>query len=149
MNKDQVLEEKLISKTPLYKHCLIYGLFSTCMIALSTVAISSFIYGNKGAIFPLIFLGFISFAVFYEFISSLSDLRSNPIETKGEVTKMWKKSKFLLLGRQDYLLLNRKIFEIKTTTAMMLNVGDNIAIQHWPKTLKVIKLEKVSGNQQG
>ena len=27
------------------------------------------------------------------------------------------------------------------------DVGDNISIQHWPKTLKVIKLEKVASNQ--
>jgi len=117
------------------------------MIVLSSIAISSFVEGNRGAIFPLIFLGIISFAVLYEFISSLRDLRSIPMETKGEIRRMWKKSRFLLLGRQDYLLLDRKIFEIKTATAMMLDVGDNISIQHWPKTLKVIKLEKVASNQ--
>lgn len=144
MNTEQVVEQQLISRTPLYKHSLIYGVISMVMIALSTIAISSFIAGNSGAIFPLIFLGIISFAVLYEFMSSIRDLRSTPIETKGEVTRMWKKSKFLLLGRQDYLALDRKIFEIRTTTAMMISVGDNVSIQHWPKTLKIIKLEKVS-----
>jgi len=147
MNTEQVVEQQLISRTPLYKHSLIYGVISTVMLALSTVAISSFIGGNRGAIFPLIFLGIISFAVLYEFMSSIRDLRSTPIETKGEVMRMWKKSKFLLLGRQDYLALDRKIFEIRTTTAMMISVGDNVSIQHWPKTLKIIKLEKVSSTQ--
>jgi len=147
MNEEQVLEQQLISKTPLYKHSLIYGILSTCMLALSTIAISSFVQGNTGAIFPLIFLGIISFAVLYEFVSSVRDLRSVPAETTGEIKRMWKKSRFLLLGRQDYLLLDRKIFEIKTTTAMMLDVGDKISILHWPKTLKIIKLEKVSSNQ--
>ena len=147
MDTEQGLEDQLISRAPLYKHSLIYGVLSTCMIVLSSIAISSFVEGNRGAIFPLIFLGIISFAVLYEFISSLRDLRSIPMETKGEIKRMWKKSRFLLLGRQDYLLLDRKILEIKTATAMMLDVGDNISIQHWPKTLKVIKLEKVASNQ--
>jgi hypothetical protein len=99
--------------------------------------------GRAGAVLPAFILAIISFAVLYELIASARDLRKEPVVVEGEIQRIWKKSKILVFGRQDYLMVDKKVFEIGIIAAEELREGQRVSIRHWPHTMRVVTVERV------
>lgn len=77
-----------------------------------------------------------------EAISAIRDLTAQPTTTRGTVRRLWKKSRYLFVGRVDYMLVDRKLFEVSAITATELREGDEVVIEHWPHTNILISLSR-------
>lgn len=140
---DDILEEHSSTRTPIWRNAVIYTPAALLVIWLFYWSLSGLLSGNAGATLPAILLALVGFALIYESQAALRDLRSEPIVTEGEVDRIWKKSKLLIFGRQDYLLVNKQVFEVGPITATELSVGQTVSIQHWPHTTRVVTVGRV------
>jgi hypothetical protein len=77
-----------------------------------------------------------------EALSAIRDLSAAPTTTRGTVRRLWKKSRFLFVGRVDYMLVDRKLFEINAMTATDLHEGDEVIVEHWPHTNILVSLQR-------
>ena len=144
---NDVLEEHSATRNPIVRNALIYTPAAVVTVGFFFLSLSGLLSGNVGATLPAILLALIGFALVYEAIAPLRDLRSEPVVTEGEVGRIWKKSKLLIFGRQDYLLVQKQVFEVGPITATELSVGQTVSIQHWPRTMRVISVGRVRGDQ--
>lgn len=140
---DDVLEERPSNRRPIWRNALIYTPAAAITVALFLLSVSGLFAGNAGAVLPAVLLGLVGFALVYESRAALRDLRAEPVVTEGEVDRIWKKSKLLIFGRQDYLLVKKQVFEVGAITATELSVGQTVAIQHWPYTMRVVSVGRV------
>lgn len=140
---DDVLEQHSSDRFPIWRNAFIYTPAALITVGLLVVSVVGLTSGNAGAILPAFLLALIGFALVYESVAAIRDLRSEPIVTEGEVDRVWKKSKLLIFGRQDYLLVSKQVFEVGPITATELSVGQTVSIQHWPHTMRVISVGRV------
>lgn len=145
---DDVLERRSADRAPLWRNALIYTPAAVIAVGLFFWSLSALLSGNPGAILPAVLLGLIGFALVYESRAALRDLRSEPVVTEGEVDRIWKKSKLLIFGRQDYLLVKKQVFEVGPITATELSVGQSVSIQHWPYTARVITVGRLRSSDK-
>ncbi len=144
---DEQLEERSSTRTSIWWKALVYVPGSAITTGLFVFALGGLLGGNAGAIFPVFLLGIIGFALLYEAVAAVRDLRAEPVVTRGEIQRIWKKSRLLMFGRQDYLLVAGKVFEVGPLAATELSVGDLTAIEHWPHTMRVVSVQRVRGDQ--
>jgi hypothetical protein len=145
---NDVLEEHAATRNPILRNALIYTPAAVVTGGLFFVSLFELLSGNAGATLPTILLSLVGFALVYEAIAALRDLRSAPVVTEGEVDRVWKKSKLLIFGRQDYLLVQKQVFEVGPITAIELSVGQTVSIRHWPRTRRVVSVGRIRGNQK-
>lgn len=140
----EMIEERPPERGPTVRKVILYAPTTAAVLALFLTAITALFGGNGGATIPAVLLGLVGFAVSFELISALRDLRSEPAVMEGTADRIWRKSKFLFFGRQDYLLVNRKVFEVGVIAATELQTGQRVSIRHWPHTMRVITLERIA-----
>lgn len=145
---NNLLEEHSATRNPIWRNALIYTPAAVITVGLFFLSLSGLLSGNAGATLPAILLAMIGFALVYESLAALRDLRSEPVVTEGEVDRIWKKSKLLIFGRQDYLLVKKQVFEVGPITATELSIGQTVSIQHWPHTMRVVSVGRVRGDQK-
>jgi len=139
----EMIEERPLDRRMIVRNAAIYGPTALVVVGLLLLALGALLGGNAGAVLPTLILGIVSFAVLYELIAALRDLRTEPVTTEGSADRIWKKSKLLIFGRQDYVLVERKVFEIGAIAATELQVGQRVSIKHWPHTMRVITVERI------
>lgn len=139
----EMIEERPPDRRLIMRNVVIYGPTSLVVGALFLLSLGALLSGNAGAVLPGFILAIISFAVLYELIAALRDLRKEPVTTEGTADRIWKKSKFLIFGRQDYLLVDRKVFEVGPIAATELQEGHHVSIKHWPHTMRVVTIERI------
>jgi hypothetical protein len=140
---NDVLEQHTSARRPIWRNAVIYTPAALIIVVLFFVSLFGLLAGKAGAILPVILLGLVGFAFVFESLAALRDLRSEPTVTEGEVDRIWKKSKLLIFGRQDYLLVRKQVFEIGPISATELSIGQTVSIQHWPHTMRVIAVRRV------
>lgn len=143
----EMIEERPLDRRMLVRNAVIYGPTAAVVVSLLLLALGALFSGNAGAVLPAIILGIVSFAVLYELIAALRDLRAEPVTTEGTADRIWKKSKLLIFGRQDYLMMERKVFEVGVLAAAELQEGQRVSIRHWPHTMRVISIERIRDEQ--
>ncbi len=94
------------------------------------------------SIVMVIIVGIGTIAVDVEAIAALRDLRSRPVSTRGVIGRIWKKSRYLFLGRVDYMLIGHALFEISAIAATELQAGDEVIVEHWPHSNLVISIDR-------
>ena len=133
-----VLEERANTRTSVVLRAVI--LTPTAIVLLLLLGLSaSYLPASFLAVLVLT-LGGIPAAI--EAIAALRDLRATPTTTRGQVARLWKKSRFLFAGRVDYMLVDRKLFEVNALTATELHEGDEVIVEHWPHTNVLISLQR-------
>ena len=130
------LEQREDHRTALIRRAI---LLTPTAIAITALLVYSLSYG---AWIPAFVIGLCTFAVDYEAFATLRDLRSEPMTTQGKIDRIWKKSRYLFIGRVDYMLVDRLLFEISAVSAAELRPGDEVVIEHWPHTTMVISLAR-------
>jgi hypothetical protein len=143
----EMIEERPLDRHLIVRNVAIYGPASALVVLLLFLAAGALFTGRLGAILPTIVLTIVVFAVVYELVAALRDLRAEPVTVEGTTGRIWKKSKFMFFGRQDYLLVDRKVFEIGRVAATELEAGQRVSIRHWPHTMRVITLERIREEQ--
>ena len=139
----EMIEERPLDRRLLVRNAAIYAPTSFVVVALLLLALGALFSGNAGAVLPAIILGIVAFAVLYELTAAVRDLRAEPITTEGTIDRIWKKSKLLIFGRQDYMMIDRKVFEVGVLAATELVEGQRVSIRHWPHTMRVITIERI------
>ena len=139
----EMIEERPSDRGLIVRNVVIYAPTSLVVVVLFLLAASALFTGNTGAVLPAVILGIIAFAVLFELTAGLRDLRSEPVVVEGTAARIWKKSKLLIFGRQDYMLVGGKVFEVGVLTATELEEGQRVAVCHWPHTMRVITIERV------
>ncbi len=140
--QDDLLEENLGQRAGIYRRALIFTPLAVASIFAFLFAFNSLIAGNIGAVLGSGVLGIIAFALSFEAVAALRDLRATPIRSAGPTERVWVKSKFLVFGRTGYLLLNGRVFEIRVDTSMLIEAGQPVTIEHWPHTNLVVTLHR-------
>lgn len=143
----EMIEERPPDRRLIVRNVIIYGPTALVVGSLLLLSVGALIGGNAGAVLPGFILAIISFAVLYELFAALRDLRKEPVTTEGTADRIWKKSKFLIFGRQDYLLVDRKVFEVGAIAATELKEGHRVSIKHWPHTMRVVTIERIRDEQ--
>jgi hypothetical protein len=143
----EMIEERPLDRRLIVRNAVIYAPTSFVVVALLLLALGALFSGNAGAVLPVVILSIVAFAVVYELVAALRDLRAEPVATEGTVDRIWKKSKLLIFGRQDYLMLDRKVFEVGVLAATELQEGQRVSIRHWPYTMRVITVERIRDPQ--
>jgi len=138
-----LIEERHDHRGRLMRTVLLYGPGGVLATALFLVAASSLLSGNVGAIFAVVIVGLIAFAVDYEAVSALRDLRAQPTVTEGPVLRKWSKGRIAFFGRVHYVLIGRSVFEVGPVAAAELRDGDRLRIAHWPRTNSVISIHRI------
>ena len=141
---DALIEERPGHRHAILRTAVIYTPGAVVATLLFLYAFLGLITGNGAAIFAALLLGLIAFAVDYEAISALRDLRATPIETEGTIGRLWAKSRILLFGHVHYILVGRAVFEVNAISAHELHEGDRVRIEHWPHTNTVIAVYRVT-----
>ena len=139
---DEPLQEQHNHRFVLVRKAIIYTPAALIATALFAVALSSLLSGNVGAIIGTVILAIIAFAVDFEAVAALRDLRAEPTVTIGRVQRVWSKARILFFGRAHYLLIKRQVYEVDGVAAAELADGDPVQIEHWPHTNIVISLRR-------
>ena len=94
-------------------------------------------------IIGLIIVGVFSIAIVIELVSAARDIRSSPIVTQGRASRLWQKSRMMIFGQVNYLLIDRRLFEVNLHAYQFLNANPDrpIRIRHWPHSNLVISIE--------
>ena len=144
MLNSQVLEERSNSRSLVVWRAAILTPIAIALIA--TLAYSIQHLPNSFIAVMVLTLGGIPAAL--EAISAIRDLKAKPTTTRGRVSRLWKKSRYLVVGRVDYMLIGRKLFEVNAISAMELHEGDEVVVEHWPYTNIVILLMRAPLDSQ-
>lgn len=139
MLEPNVIEERTNSRTSVVLRALL--LTPTAIVLLVLLAISISYLPSSFIAVTILALGGIPAAI--EAIAAIRDLRATPIETRGTVSRLWTKARYLFVGRVDYMLVGRRLFEVGAIARTELQAGDEVIIQHWPHTHVVISLARV------
>ena len=104
--------------------------------------------GNLGALIGLVIVGALAFALSFEAVAALRDLRGAPVTTRDRVARVWSKSRVLFFGRVHYLMVERRVFEVGPVTGAELSAGDEVEIVHWPHTNTLVSLRLVGSGDE-
>lgn len=134
----RVLEERPNSRTSVILRAVLLTPLAVALLALLGLSVT-YLPSSFLAV-TVLTLGGIPAAI--EAVSAIRDLNARPVITRGAVARLWKKSRYLFVGRVDYMLVNRKLFEVSAVSATELHEGDEVVIEHWPHTNIVISLSR-------
>lgn len=96
--------------------------------------------GEVGALIGLTVVGLVLFATGYQARAALRDLRAAPVATTGAILRKRRPGIFLWLGRTHYLRLAEGAFVVSVPAYHELEEGDEVEIDHWPHTHRVIRV---------
>jgi len=145
---ETLIEEHEGHRRSVIRTAAIYTPGGVIATGLFLLAFVSLISGNLGAIFASVIMGLIAYAVDYEALSAIRDLRAEPVTTEGQVQRIWSKGRIAFFGRVHYLMVGRRVFEVTRVAAMQLDDGDRVRIEHWPHTNRVVSVHRaVAGGQ--
>lgn len=130
----RVLEERTDSRSTVIRRAILLVPSAAILLSLLATAVA-----NQSVLAAIVLvLG--GGAATVEAVAALRDLRATPVTTEGTVRRVWKKARFLFLGRVDYALVDHHLFEVRADTAFDLREGDQVVIEHWPHTNTVISV---------
>ena len=139
----RLLEERARHRAGLLRKAITHTPAAGVALVLTAIALLSLLQGNLGAIIGLVLIGGLSFALGFEAVAALRDLRGAPVTTRDRVAKVWSKSRVLFFGHVHYLLVERRVFEIGPVAGAELQEGDEVEIVHWPHTNALVSLHLV------
>ena len=98
----------------------------------------------------LVIVGVFSIAIIIELVSAARDIRSSPIVTQGNASRLWQKSRLMIFGQVNYLLIDRRLFEINMHAYQFLNANTDrpIRIRHWPHSNLEISIETLEATPE-
>ena len=139
-----MIEERPEHRRAVVRKAILYTPAAVLALALTSYAIGNVVTGALGGVFLLIIAGVVTFALMFEWIAALRDLRTQPITTAGEVRNLWTRSRTLWFGTVRYLKVERRIFEVGPVAYDELRQGDTVEVVHWPHTLSIVTLQRLA-----
>lgn len=129
-----LLEEHHGHRATLVRKAVIHTPTATLAWVLALSLLGGLLQGNLGVIVGLVIVGVVAFALSFEAIAALRDLRTEPVTTHGAVQRLWTKGRVFFLGRVNYLFVQGRVFEVTAPTYAGLAEDDTVEVVHWPHT---------------
>ena len=136
----RLLEENRRHRAAVVRKVIIHGPPAIVMGWLTVLALFTVLSGQIGALWGLTIGGAISFALWFESIAALRDLRASPVTTSGDIQRTWTKARMLFFGRVRYLLVEGRVFEVHPVAFSELEAEDTVEVVHWPHTNVLVTL---------
>ena len=147
MTGEQAGESLEVRERPqrtLQRMAWMYTPLALVALGLFSVSLWNLIAGNIGAIFPAVFLGVVAFALAYQAVTAIRDLRAEPMTTTGEVQRSWSKgAPMLWFVKSHYLRVAGRIFVVGPVTQLEVHEGDVVQVEHWPHTNTVREVRRL------
>lgn len=153
--RNRVLLERTESATRrgIVRKALVFTPAALLFAGVTLAAVYNAFTNSMGALVGAVVFGIPAVALLYEASSCLRDLRSQPMTTRGVVTRMWNKGTVLWMTRAYYLLVNvsgnqrgeQRFFVVPQDVYLQLDEGRTIEVTHWPHTNAVVTLGEVEG----
>jgi hypothetical protein len=147
MTQADYLEERASHRRTLQRMAVAYTPLTLISGWLFIISLRSFIGGAVGAILPLIILGLLTAAFAVEGISALRDLRAEPTAMTGQVRRTWSRGGLLWFFRSHYMFVDKTVFTVAPLTALSVEPGDTVEVEHWPHTKTVIRVRLTERGQ--
>lgn len=126
-------------------------------LAATLFALYNMLTSSAGAVVGVVVFGLPAFALTYEAVAALRDLRSQPRVTRGVIARMWNKGTVLWMTRAYYLLVEsagtssgreQHFFVISPEAYLQLSDGRTVEVRHWPHTNTVVSLGVVESSSE-
>ena len=114
----EMIGEMPSHRRKLWRMTALYVPLAVGALVLTGISLRSLLDGSGGAVIPLTILLIITGALLFQAVTSLRDLRSQPMFTRGEVQRTWSKGGVLWLFR------SHKIEELVVVSSRELRPGD-------------------------
>ena len=137
------------ARRSIIRDALIYTPLFLAVLAAWGAALTTVLKGHGGGgIVLLVVVSFMALLLGFQSIQSLRDLRSQPIVTKGEVLRKWRRAE-LLVFPTHYVYVNRSMFRVAPLVYQQLQTGDRVAVRHYRHTATVVSIERVQQRESG
>ncbi len=138
----RLIEENLGHRAALARSAVLWTPLAVLTLTFTAFLLAQLLAGNAGALIGLVLTGAMSFALTYEAVAALRDLRAAPVTTRGPVLRVWSKHKVLLFGNTFYVQVDRDIFTVTPQSFHELygREGVEVEARHWPHTNTIITL---------
>lgn len=83
--------------------------------------------------------------VFTQLLSHLRDLFAPPVETEGEILRMWHRAELVIAWPSYFIQIDRAIFRIPARDYLLLKEGEWVRVAHFRYTANVIAMQPVGG----
>lgn len=144
-----MVERRVIETRPdTRKTILLRAVILTPMAILILSLLAVVITSLPGSFFGVAILALCGIPAAIEARAAIRDLRAAPIVTQGRIDRLWHKFRFMFFGRVNYMLVDRRLFEVGRAAAVELLEGDEVVIEHWPHTNTVISLARPPHTQR-
>lgn len=135
-----VVQEGARDRRGLVRMALLHLPFAVGSAVAALWLLLSLLGGEGGAIIGVVLVGLLLFATTFQTVTALRDLRAEPVTTTGIVLRKRRPAIFLMLGRTHYLRLAAGAFVVSVPAYHELQEGDEVEIDHWPHTRRVIRV---------
>ena len=136
-----MLDSRYVDQQPHHRRALVQRAVLLTPVAVLVTGLFLVALSNQAWVMVVI-IGIVAVAADVEAIAALRDLRARPVLTQGVVGRTWKKSRYLFIGRVDYMLVDGALFEISAIAATELQAGDEVIVEHWPHSHLVVSIAR-------
>lgn len=134
-----VIEEHPKHRAALVRRVAIYvpsGIVATALFVYALMALPQ-------SLIMVIVVAIFTIPLDMEAVSSLRDLRAEPVVTEGRIDRKWSKARFAFFGRVYYLMVEKKLFEVGAVAGMELQLGDQVRVEHWPHSHTLVSIARI------
>lgn len=135
-----VVQDGARDRRGLVRMVLLYAPLAAALAVAALWLLLLLLGGETGAIIGLTVVGLVLFATAFHAVTALRDLRAEPVTTTGIVLRKRRPGIFLTLGRTHYLRLAEGAFIVSVLAFHELGEDDEVEIDHWPHTRRVIRV---------
>lgn len=141
----EIIEERANHRHVIVRAALIYTPVGVAFGAILSISVMSLFGGRLSASIPAVVLAAIVFALAFQAIAAIRDLRSTPTFTRGLVSRLWTKGNFLIFFRANYMQVGRQVFVISPANFLELVEDATVEVHHWPHSKSVIRIIVLTG----
>ena len=109
---------------------------------LAYLADTLFGLGLGGTWFLVVVLGLLALLFGFQAFQSILDLRSEPLEATGLVTRRWSRNDSIIM-RSHYIRLDQRILRGDVMLLAEVKEGDRLSVHYYPHSAVIVSLEKV------
>lgn len=85
----------------------------------------------------------------WQAVQAIRDLWATPVTTTGQVKRKWSRPLLFFIGRSFYIHVDKYVFSINQIDWTGLQLGDTVAVRHYPHTWTVLDVQRVPPSEAG
>jgi hypothetical protein len=90
-------------------------------------------------------VGVVGLLLAYQLLLQVRDVGAPPVETIGVINRKWSRADLIIAWQSHYITVERTVFNITPIDYLLLKEGATVRVVHFPRTLRVVSVEEVTG----